>query len=52
MNLWVSFVIAFLFVGCGDQRIIETKPEVSKAKLEKVSLKSIDGFSKDTLFIS
>ncbi|MBT3280186.1 MAG: murein transglycosylase A [Campylobacteraceae bacterium] len=49
MNLWVSFVIAFLFVGCGDQRIIETKPEISKAKLEKVSLKSIDGFSKDNL---
>ncbi len=49
MNLWVSFVIALFFIGCGDKRIIETKPEVSQAKLEKISLDNIDGFSKDNL---
>jgi len=49
MKLWVSFVIALIFIGCGDQRTIETKPEISKAKLEKVSLDSINGFSKDNL---
>jgi membrane-bound lytic murein transglycosylase A len=49
MNLWVSLFIAIIFIGCGDQRVIQTKPEISKAKLEKISIDSIEGFSSDNL---
>jgi membrane-bound lytic murein transglycosylase A len=51
MNLLVSFTIAiiFLFTGCGEKRLIEVKSNISKAKLEKVSLQSVEGFSRDNL---
>ncbi len=49
MNLWVSVFVGLLFIGCGEQQIIESKPNISKAKLEKIPLESIEGFSNDNL---
>jgi membrane-bound lytic murein transglycosylase A len=41
-------VITIFFIGC-ENRTIETKPEISNAKLEKLSFDDIEGFQKDDL---